>query len=98
MYEILLNKFSQKEYDNLDGSQKVFVNKGLKRIKERGMDAGQPLYGELNHCRKLKNNRLGLRIIFVEVEDYIEVIEVIAIGKRSDKEVYKNAINRVNGG
>ncbi|KKK33930.1 toxin RelE [Salinicoccus sediminis] len=95
MHDIIFNKFSQREYDNLDVSQKVFVTKGLKRIEEKGMGAGQPLRGELAHCRKLKNNRSGLRIVFVEVEGKIEVIEIIAIGKRSDKEVYKDAIKRL---
>ncbi|WP_411843754.1 hypothetical protein [Salinicoccus sp. HZC-1] len=56
------------------------------------MDAEQPLHGQLKHCRKLKNKRLGLRIVFTEAE---ENIEVIATGKRSDKEVYENAINRL---
>ena len=89
MYKIIFNKFSQKEYNTLDGSQKIFVTKALKRIEQRGMDSGQPLHGILNHCRKLKSNRLGLRIVFTELNGQVEVIEVVATGKRSDKEVYK---------
>ncbi|MFD2831045.1 type II toxin-antitoxin system RelE family toxin [Corticicoccus populi] len=95
MYELQFTQYSQAELDKLDGSKKIFVYKAFQRIKIRGMEAGQPLSGELNQCRKLKNNKLGLRIVFREVNDKIEVIEIVAIGNRSDKEVYKNSIKRL---
>lgn len=95
MYEIKLNKFSQKEYDKLDGSQKILVKKGFRRIRERGMNAGGELGGQLKDCRKLKYRSAGLRIVFRQDGDNIEIIEVLAICNRSDEEVYKDATSRL---
>ncbi|MHC0552476.1 type II toxin-antitoxin system RelE family toxin [Salinicoccus sp. CNSTN-B1] len=95
MYELEFTAHTAREEKELDGNERVFVDKALKRIKERGMQAGQPLQGELKHCRKLKNQKMGLRVIFRQLDDKIEVIQIVAIGKRSDAEVYKNAIERL---
>lgn len=76
------------EYERLDGSQKVFVNKGLARISRLGMQAGQPLKGDLSLCRKLKNKKMGLRIVFTQDGEKINVIQIVAIGQRADKIVY----------
>lgn len=96
MYELQFTEYSQEELNRLDGSKKEFVYKALQRIKARGMQAGQSLSGDLKQCRKLKNNKLGLRIVFREAKGKIEVIEIVAIGSRSDKEVYKDAIKRLS--
>jgi len=89
VYSIEFIDKAQIEYNNLDGSQKVFVDKGLERIKILGTSAGQSLSGELNKCRKLKNKPLGLRIIFTQTNQKIRIIKIIAIGQREDKKVYK---------
>lgn len=96
MYHLNFNIYSEEEYKKLDGSEKKLINKGLRRIQEQGMSAGQELRGALNHCRKLKYKKAGLRIIFRQDGDNIEVIEIVAIGKRSDQEVYKDAENRLS--
>lgn len=96
MHQIEWTEYSKDDYDNLDGSQKVFVDKAIKRIKLRGMDAGQPLHGALAQCNKLKNKKMGLRVIFREVQGKFEVIQVVVIGKRDNKTVYKTAENRIN--
>ena len=67
MYQIEWTEYSRDDYDKLDGSQKIFVDKALNCIKLRGMDAGQPLHGALTQCNKLKNKKIGLRVIFREV-------------------------------
>ena len=95
MYEIIYNKLSQKDYDNLEGSQKIFVNKGLAKIQQDGMAVGEALHGNLSGCNKLKNKKLGLRIVFTQRKRGIEIIEIVAIGKRSDKEVYVDAEYRL---
>jgi len=38
---------------------------------------------------------LGLRIVFHETVNAIEIIEVIAIGKRSDNEIYTISEKRI---
>ena len=95
MHQIKWTEYSRDDYDKLDGSQKVFVDKALNRIKLRGMDAGQPLHGALAQCNKLKNKKMGLRVIFREVQGKFEVIQVVVIGKRDKETVYKIAENRI---
>ena len=95
MLQFEWTEYSRDDYDKLDGSQKVFVDKALNRIKLRGMDAGQPLHGALAQCNKLKNKKMGLRVIFREVQGKFEVIQVVVIGKRDKETVYKIAENRI---
>lgn len=94
-YKIEYFKEAKKEYDNLDGSQLIFVDKGIDRIRALGMQAGVPLEGKLEGCRKLKNRKMGLRIVFTQQEKTIKIIQIIAIGKRRRNEVYKNALKRL---
>lgn len=95
-YKISFFNEAKLEYDNLDGSQLTFVDKGLDRIAAKGMSAGAPLYGKLEGCRKLKNKKMGLRIVFTQTNKTINVISIVAIGKRRRFEVYNNAVKRVN--
>ena len=96
MYQLEWTQYSKEDYDQLDGSQKIFINKALDQIKLRGMEAGQPLHGSLAQCNKLKNKRMGLRIIFREVQERIEVIQIVAIGKRDKEKIYKMAEDRLS--
>lgn len=59
------------------------------------MDAGQPLRGNLTGCNRLKNNRMGLRVIFREIKDTVEVIQIVAIGKRDSNKVYDTPSTRL---
>lgn len=88
---------TRKEYQKLDGSQLVFVKKGLKRIQKYGLQCGAPLHGALEGYRKLKNRKMGLRIVFGQDPQThnIEIIDIVAIGKRADSEVYDLAYNRI---
>lgn len=95
MYQIKWTEYSKDDYEKLDGSQKVFVDKALDRIKVDGMSSGQPLGGNLAGCNRLKNKRLGLRVIFREVHGKVEVIQIVIIGKRSNNDVYKTAAMRL---
>ena len=96
MYEIEWTQYSKDDYNGLDGSQKVFVDKALDRIKLLGMKAGQPLNGDLALCKKLKNRKMGLRIVFREANGNVEVIQIVAIGKREKETVYKAAEKRIS--
>jgi mRNA interferase RelE/StbE len=90
-YELEWTELSAADYDGLDGSEKVVVDKGLKKIQAFGMQAGAPLRGELSACRKLKHRKMGLRIIFRESQNGIEIIQIVSIGKREDLKVYHSA-------
>jgi len=91
MYQLRLNKYAEAEFKELDGTQKIFVQKGFQRIQVIGMQAGEALHGKLAGCRKLKNKKAGLRIVFREFQGHMEIIEIVAIGKRDKSEVYRNA-------
>ena len=95
MYQLEWTQYSKEDYEQLEGSQKIFFNKALDRIKLRGMEAGQPLHGNLAQCNKLKNKKMGLRIIFREAEGIIEVIQIVAISKRDKEKIYKAAEDRL---
>lgn len=94
-YSVKFSKLSRQDYDNLDGSQKKIVDKALRKIELQGMHAGEWLHGNLSGCKKIKHKRAGLRVIFKESDNRVEIIDVITIGKRSDKEVYKIADKRL---
>lgn len=98
MYELKWFYDAKVEYDKLNGSQKVQVNKGLKRIIERGMDAGNRLEKKkynLSMCREIIMKRLGLRIVFKQNSETIEIIDIISVGKRLDEEVFNDAAKRL---
>jgi mRNA interferase RelE/StbE len=94
LFELEWTEYSKKDYDALEGSQRVFVDKALNRIKQQGMDAGTPLVGQLIGCCKLKHKKLGLRVIFRESLEGIQIIQIVAIGSRADSKVYKSAERR----
>jgi mRNA interferase RelE/StbE len=94
-YNPVFTEYSQLDYDDLDGSQRIQVLKSLTKIEENGMNTGQPLHGNLWDCRKLKHKRLGLRVIFRQSDIGIEIIEIVAVGKREDDEVYQIAAKRL---
>lgn len=96
-YQLNFWEEAKVEYEKLDGSQLVFVKKGLKRIKAFGLNCGNPLHGKLEGYRKLKNRKMGLRIIFGQDPQTknIQIIDIIAIGKRKRSEVYNDAFSRI---
>jgi len=95
MFKFKYTDLSQKDYDRLDNSQKLQVQKSLSKIEEHGMKAGQELYGKLHDCRKLKHKKLGLRVIFRSSDEGIEIIEIVVVGKRGDNEAYDIAEERL---
>jgi len=95
MYKAQFTDLSRRDFDTLDGSQKIQILKSLVKIEEGGMGVGQPLHGKLWDCRKLKHKKLGLRVVFRQSDFGIELIEIVAVGKREDQEVYDVAVARL---
>jgi mRNA interferase RelE/StbE len=95
MFRFKYTDLSQKDFDKLDNSQKIQVRKSLVKIEEYGMKAGQELYGSLDDCRKLVHKKLGLRVVFRQSDEKIEIIEIVVVGKRNEKEVYDTARERL---
>jgi len=88
-YKVELIPEAQDDFYKLDNSQRLHVKKSLIKLENQGMLAGEALHGNLAGYRKLKHKKLGLRIVA------IEIIEVIAIGKRSDNEIYTISEKRI---
>lgn len=90
---------ASKDWLLLDGHQKRFVAKALKRIEENGANIGETLNKkrniDLTGYRKVKLKAIGIRIVYRVLHDKIEVAEIIAIGNREDAEVYKEAFERI---
>ncbi|WP_373954948.1 hypothetical protein QNN95_16100 (plasmid) [Exiguobacterium acetylicum] len=40
---------------------------------------------------------MGLRVIFREIEGKLQIIQIVAIGKRDKDEIYKMAEQRLDG-
>lgn len=93
-YIVELTPEAQDDFDKLDNGQRLHVRKSLVKLESQGMLAGESLHGGLAGYRKLKHRKLGLRVIFHETSQGIEIIEVVAIGKRSDNEIYEIAERR----
>jgi len=96
MYKIKFHKKAEKELGNLNKSLQILFAKKLSQIannpqigKDLGNKSGLNLYG----LKKVYFNKKRHRIVYKVIEDKI-VIYIIAIGKRDDLKVYKDASKR----
>lgn len=96
MYQLEWTQYSKEDYYKLDGRQKIFVDKVLNRIISLGMAAGQPLSGNLLYCNNFKNRKTGLRVVFREIDGKLQIIQIVAMGKRDKNEMYKTAEQRLD--
>lgn len=97
-YTLIWYDEAKKEYKKLDGNQRIQVDKGLERIRRRGINSGKSLAKKkynLSNCYEIKMKRLGLRIVFKEKKNKIEIVEIIAVRKRSDNEVFEETAKRL---
>lgn len=94
-YKVEFIEEANQDFKNLDRSQQILIRKSILKIEKYGMQTGEPLRGKLAGCRKLKHKKAGLRVVFRETKKGLEIIQILAIGKRSDKEVYKSATKRL---
>ena len=96
-YEIILHPQASKELDELSYAQKILVYKQFKKIAtspELGPPLGNKNGYDLTGCRKMYADKKRIRIVYQIIEDKI-VVEVIAIGKRDEMEVYQKASSRM---
>lgn len=89
-FKIEWHPLASKDYKNLDGSQRIQIDKALKKLLQLGGIAGEELQGNLKGYRRLKQKRLGLRIIF-KVDKTTGLIGIITIGKPNIDQLYKKA-------
>lgn len=99
--DLNLNFFEEakQDYNSLDGSQKIVVVKALQRIEKNGQNLGEPLRNtnttSLSGYRKVKLKSNGIRIVYSITNSNVEITEIVAIGNRSDSEVYEEAQKRI---
>jgi len=82
---------------SLSHTQKRLVFKQFNKIQkspELGDVLGNKNGYNLSGCRKMYADNKQIRIVYKIIEDKI-IIEVVAVGKRSEMEVYDKASKRV---
>lgn len=99
MVNVFYWKEAKKDYKKLDGMLKQWVDTAEERLKIRGSEIGKRLgnttYSKLAGFKELKNQKLGVRLIFKPTKDnQIEIIEIVAIGKRDEEKVFLTAEKR----
>lgn len=88
----------------LDGSVRIQVLKGLRKVSQNPLLASQGGYGKplghrngtnLTNLLKIKFRDLGIRVVY-KVEITNSVMNIIIISTRTDEQVYEEAQNRRN--
>jgi len=96
-YKVVLKKEADDDLSNLSYSQKILIFKQLEKLKtspQLGIQLGKKAGYDLTGYRKMYANKKQLRIVYRIIDNEI-IVEVIAIGKRDDMEIYKKASNRI---
>jgi len=100
MNKMLLSKEVEKDLDLLDDEIYGEAYKYLQLLEENYEKYSLPLYDmdgrNLKGCRKTYFSNAEYRIITKLENGIINIINVIAVGKREDMEVYKTAHQRLN--
>ncbi|MBR4005231.1 MAG: type II toxin-antitoxin system RelE/ParE family toxin [Treponema sp.] len=95
-YEIKFHPAALKEFCELDGSVKKLVKKQLDKLKTApflGEELGNKNGYDLTGYRKMYACKKQVRIVYSVIENVL-LVNIIAIGKREDMEVYKTAADR----
>lgn len=86
----------------LDGSVRIQVLKGIKKVSQNPLPFTQGGYGKplgnksatnLTNLLKIKFRDLGIRIVY-KIEIVNSVMKIIVISARTDEQVYKEAQTR----
>ena len=94
-YELEFHAAALKEWQNLDNSVRLFLKKKLeKRLETPRIDSAR-LYGDLQHCYKIKNDKTGHRLVYQVIDDQV-IVYVISVDKRDDLMAYRLAAQRIN--
>lgn len=95
-YTIKFHPKALEELSSLDGSLKVLVKKQIEKLQtspKLGEELGNKHGYDLTGYRKMYVAKKSVRIVYSIHEEIISV-EIIAIGKREDFEVYRTASKR----
>lgn len=87
-----------KDFDRLDGSIQKEIVKKIDALSENpflGKPLGNKMGLDLTGFFKLYMAKKKIRIVYRLLKDYLEVIEIIGIGKREKEEDYKLILRRL---
>lgn len=102
-WQIRFTQAAEKDLLQLDGSQRVLVQKAIRKVSQNPLPDYQGGYGKplanskLAGCLKIKLKAAGIRVVYklVEIDG---VMVIIVIGARADNEVYDIAQKRIARG
>ena len=92
VYRIEFLPDAEKDFDSLDGSIRKEVAEKIDALVENpflGKPFGKKFGVDLTRFYKLYVAKKKYRIVYRLVGKYIDVIEIVGIGKRDKEEVYK---------
>ena len=92
-FNLEFHTLALKEWQKLDNSIKEQFKKQLQKRLANPRVPSAKLHGSLDDFYKIKLRSVGYRLVY-EVMDYKLVVLVIAIGKRNQDIVYRNAESR----
>jgi len=96
-YEVVLHpQVLEKDFRMLSKSQIVLVHKQFKKLQtspELGALLGNKSSYNLSGCRKMYVDKKKIRIVYTILKEMI-MVEVVAVGKRDDMEVYQKVSER----
>jgi mRNA interferase RelE/StbE len=97
-YQVEFLPDAEKDFDSLDGSIKREVAKKIDALAKNplsGKPLGSKLGMDLTGFYKLYVAKKKYRIVYRLIGKYIEVIEIVGIGRRDKEEVYKLVARRL---
>ncbi|MGE4400021.1 MAG: type II toxin-antitoxin system RelE/ParE family toxin [Campylobacterales bacterium] len=97
-YEIEFHEEALEEFLSLDGSVRKLVAKQIKKISaspQLGEELGNKNGIDLTGCRKMYVDQKRVRIVYEIIERKV-VVHIVAIGKREEMQVYKDALKRLD--
>lgn len=97
IYKIVLKEEADDDLCALSYNQKILIYKQFEKLKvspQLGISLGKKSGYDLTGYKKMYADKKQLRIVYKIIDKEI-IVEIIAVGKRDDMEVYKKAFNRV---
>ena len=97
-YKVILHPEVEKDISELSKTQLELVFKQLKKLSispELGKPLGNKNGYNLSGYRKMYVDKKKIRIVYKIVEEKI-IVEVVAVGKRDEMEVYRKTFERIN--
>ena len=97
-FKIEFHPEAARDFDSLDGSVQKEVGKKIDALAENpflGKPLGNKLGLDLTGFYKLYAVRKKYRIVYRMERKYLDVVEIIGIGKREREEIYKLIVKRL---